>query len=188
MAGRTRLANHAWEALLQAHATLMKEFAAEDIWTEVSMREYDVLYTLSKCPGPIRLSELHRYVLLSQPALSRMVDRLATRGLLARAVDPRDARGVLLRLTAAGRATQRRVGRRHARSVATAMSRSMAVEDMARLESLCGQLARQHRTRPEALTSEGIDDREYRRQRAAARDPLPRASTVRAGRGERGDG
>ena len=40
------------------------------------MKEYDVLYTLSKCSNPIRLSELNRHVLLSQPALSRMVDRL----------------------------------------------------------------------------------------------------------------
>ena len=81
MPGRTNLANDAWEALLSAHAVLMKQFAAEDIWADVSMREYDVLYTLSKCPGPIRISELNRHVLLSQPALSRLVDRLAERGL-----------------------------------------------------------------------------------------------------------
>ena len=80
--GRRRLANHAWEALLRAHAALMKEFAAEDIWRELSMREYDVLYTLAKCREPIRLGELHRHVLLSQPALSRMVDRLVARGLV----------------------------------------------------------------------------------------------------------
>ena len=67
------------------------------------MREYDVLYTLSKCPEPIRLSELNRHVLLSQPALSRMVDRLAARGLVARQADPADGRGVRLSLTA-GRA------------------------------------------------------------------------------------
>jgi hypothetical protein len=49
MASRTRLANDAWEALLSAHARLMKQFATEDIWQDLSMREYDVLYTLSKC-------------------------------------------------------------------------------------------------------------------------------------------
>ena len=32
MRGRSRLANDAWEALLSAHARLMKRFAAEDIW------------------------------------------------------------------------------------------------------------------------------------------------------------
>ena len=73
----TQLANDAWEQLLAAYGTLMREYAAEDSWSEVSMREYDVLYTLSKCPKPVRLSELNRHVLLSQPALSRLVDRLA---------------------------------------------------------------------------------------------------------------
>jgi len=77
MPGSRHLGNDAWEALLSAHATLMKQFAAEDIWGDISMREYDVLYTLSKCREPVRLSELNRHVLLSQPALSRLVDRLA---------------------------------------------------------------------------------------------------------------
>ncbi len=153
MRGTAGPANHAWEALLRAHAALMKQFAAEDIWTGVSMREYDVLYTLSKCPAPIRLGELHRHVLLSQPALSRMVDRLVARGLVARTVDPGDARGVLLSLTGAGRDQQRRVGRRHARSVASAMTRALDTEEMAQLESLCAKLTR-HRAAPQAMTNE----------------------------------
>jgi len=93
MTAQPNLANDAWEALLTAHATLMKQFAAEDIWADVSMREYDVLYTLSKCPEPLRLSELNRHVLLSQPALSRLVDRLAERGLVERHADPADGPG-----------------------------------------------------------------------------------------------
>ena len=51
------LANDAWEALLTAHAAVMKQLAAEDTWTDVSMREYDVLYTLSKDTEPLRLSD-----------------------------------------------------------------------------------------------------------------------------------
>src|SRR4030095_11089180 len=88
MAGRTRLANDAWEAMLSAHARLMKQFAAEDIWQDLSMREYDVLYTLSKCREPARIGELHRHVLLSQPALSRMVDRLVESGLVRQCTHP----------------------------------------------------------------------------------------------------
>ncbi|MBO0807837.1 MAG: MarR family transcriptional regulator, partial [Actinobacteria bacterium] len=106
MAARRVRANEAWEALLSAHAALIKRFAAEDIWGEVSMREYDVLYTLSKCPGPVRYGELNRHVLLSQPALSRLVDRLAARGLIQRRPDPADRRSVLLSLTGPGRALQ----------------------------------------------------------------------------------
>ena len=134
-------ANDAWEALLSAHATLMKRFAAEDIWSDVSMREYDVLYTLSKCPQPVRLSELNRHVLLSQPALSRMVDRLAERGLVERQSDPADGRGVRLSLTGAGRALQRQVGRSHARSVARAMTAGLTPGELGQLEAICLKLA-----------------------------------------------
>src|SRR5205085_10935667 len=115
-------ANDAWEALLSAHAVLMKRFAAQDVFQDISMREYDVLYTLSKCREPLRISELNRHVLLSQPALSRLVDRLAERGLIARQADPADGRGVRLALTGAGRELQRQVGRRHARGVARALT------------------------------------------------------------------
>jgi DNA-binding MarR family transcriptional regulator len=141
MADRRHLANDAWEALLSAHASLMKQFAAQDIWQDLSMREYDVLYTLSKCPGPQRLSELNRHVLLSQPALSRMVDRLADRGLVQRQTDPADGRGVLLALTGAGRDLQRQIGRRHARGVASAMTTELSPEELRQLEAICLKLA-----------------------------------------------
>jgi DNA-binding MarR family transcriptional regulator len=140
----TNRANDAWEALLSAHATLMKQFAAEDIWAEASMREYDVLYTLSKCPEPINLRELNRHVLLSQPALSRLVDRLAERGLVERCADPADGRGVRLSLTEAGRAVQRRIGRQHARGVARAMTAGLDPAELAQLETICLKLARQN--------------------------------------------
>jgi DNA-binding MarR family transcriptional regulator len=143
MKGTAQLANEAWEALLHAHAVLMKEFTASGVWDEITIREYDVLYTLSKSPEPMRLGELHNHVLLSQPALSRLVDRLVTRDLIDKVTDPVDARGVQLSLTDTGRATQRRVGARHARSVATAMTSALSNEQLAALKDLCTQLTDQ---------------------------------------------
>ena len=140
MAG-TRRANDAWEALLAAHAVLIRQFAAEDSWADVQMREYDVLYALSKCREPMRLSELNRHVLLSQPALSRMVDRLADRGLVSRTTDPSDGRGVRLALTAGGEAVQRRIGRRHGRSVAQSMLAGLTPAELRQLEEFCAKLA-----------------------------------------------
>ena len=139
--GRRPLANDAWEALLSAHAVLMKKFAGEDIWRDVSMREYDVLYTLSKCPEPQRISDLNRHVLLSQPALSRLLDRLAERGLVERLADPADGRGVRLALTPAGRDLQRQVGGRHARSVARALAAALDPGELRQLEAICLKLA-----------------------------------------------
>jgi DNA-binding MarR family transcriptional regulator len=134
-------ANSAWESLLSAHATLMRRYQAEDMWEDVSMKEYDVLYTLSKCPAPARLSELNKNVLLSQPAMSRLVDRLADRGLIARETDPADRRAQRLSLTADGRALQRRIGARHARSVARAMTAELSYADLRTLETLVRKLA-----------------------------------------------
>jgi DNA-binding MarR family transcriptional regulator len=144
----TNLANDAWEALLSAHAALMKQFAAEEIWTEASMREYDVLYTLSKCREPINMRELNRHVLLSQPALSRLVDRLAERGLVERCSDPADGRGVRLSLTEAGRAMQRQIGRQHARGVARAMTAGLDPAELKQLQTICLKLAHQNEDTP----------------------------------------
>ena len=138
------LANDAWEALLSAHAVLMKQFAAEDIWADVSMREYDVLYTLSKGREPLRLCDLNRHVLLSQPALSRLVDRLAERGFIQRQPDPADGRGVRLALTEAGWAVQRQIGRQHARGVARAMTAGLDPAELKQLETICLKLAHQN--------------------------------------------
>jgi DNA-binding MarR family transcriptional regulator len=137
MAANRHPANDAWEALLSAHAALMKEFAAEDIWGDLSMREYDVLYTLSKCPEPVRIGELNRHVLLSQPALSRLVDRLAERGLLERKPDPADGRAIRLALTDAGRVLQ------HGSSVARGLAARLTPGELQQLETICLKLARE---------------------------------------------
>lgn len=135
------LANDTWESLLTAHSALMKRLSAAERWTQVSMREYDVLYTLSKCDGALRVRELNEHVLLSQPALSRLVDRLVERGLVARESDPADRRGVRLSLTDAGRELQRRIGGRHAVDVARLVGSRLTVEEMQTLEALCRTLA-----------------------------------------------
>jgi DNA-binding MarR family transcriptional regulator len=141
MADRRHPANDAWEALMSAHASLIRRFNAEEGWQDLSMKEYDVLYTLSKCPEPIRLTDLNKHVLLSQPALSRMVERLADQGLVDRVVDPGDGRVVRLSLTEQGRAVQRRIGRRHGRSVAREMLKELTPAELRQLEELCRKLS-----------------------------------------------
>ena len=140
MAAHRHPANDAWESLLTAHASLIRRFNAQDVWEDLSMKEYDVLYTLSKCPEPIRQTDLNRHVLLSQPALSRMVDRLADQGLVDRVVDPDDRRGLRLSLTEEGRVVQRRIGRRHGRSVAREMLKELTPDELRQLEELCRKL------------------------------------------------
>ncbi|MES1171027.1 MAG: MarR family transcriptional regulator [Actinomycetota bacterium] len=134
-----RLANDTWESVLTAHAVLMRRFAAAEIWERASMREYDVLYTLSKCDEALRLTELGQHVLLSQPALSRLVDRLVERGLVFRCEDPADARAVRVSLTEEGREVQREIGRAHARDVSAAME-PLTTEELETLRTLTAKL------------------------------------------------
>jgi DNA-binding MarR family transcriptional regulator len=137
----TRLANEAWEALFTAQSRLLRRFQEQDAFGEVSMSEYDVLYTLSKAGEPVRMGELGCAVLLSQPGLSRLVDRLVQRGLIERCPDPADRRSVLVRLTDAGRTVQKQVGRRHARQVAEAMT-VLDADELRQLRTLATKLAR----------------------------------------------
>ena len=121
----TKLANEAWEALFRAQSTIAQELTARDAWEDLVPREYGVLYALSSAdPQGLRITELGADVLLTQPGMSRLVARLEARGLVQRVNDLDDARACLIRLTPAGAATQRRIGRVHARHVAEAMTRT----------------------------------------------------------------
>jgi DNA-binding MarR family transcriptional regulator len=120
-----RLANEAWEALFRAQATLSLEFEREGDWGDLLPREYGVLYALSSATDGLRMSDLCDDVLLTQAGISRLVSRLEKRGLVERRDDPDDARAQRIRLTAPGLEEQRRVGRAHARHVATAMTRAL---------------------------------------------------------------
>ena len=78
-------------------------FAAHDIesW------EFDVLAALRRAGGDYQLSpgRLIKETLVTSGTMTNRVDRLAARGLVERLPDPHDRRGVLVRLTGAGRVT-----------------------------------------------------------------------------------
>ena len=136
----TRLANEAWEAMFRAQSTIIQELTARHAWEDVVPREYGVLYALSSAPEGLRISELGEDVLLTQPGMSRLVARLEARGLVHRVPDPEDARACRIRLTPAGIATQRRIGRTHARDVTEAMTRNLDRPELEQLLDLCRRL------------------------------------------------
>jgi DNA-binding MarR family transcriptional regulator len=69
--------------------------------------EFDVLAALRRAGTPYELSpgRLLRETLVTSGTMTNRVDRLAARGLVERLPDPKDRRGVLVRLTAEGRRT-----------------------------------------------------------------------------------
>lgn len=139
--GRSRLANDSWESLMSAYAAMHRRLGADAPFSSVSVHEYDVLYTMSKCPGPARTSEVGRNVKLSQPALSRLVDRLVERGLVERSTCEADRRIVELTLTDAGRELQRAEGGPYGVRIARLVASALTTEEMRQLEELTGRLA-----------------------------------------------
>lgn len=69
---------------------------------ELSLAAASLLATLDDA-GPARLSDLAALQRVSQPGMSQLVRRLQDEGLVARRTDPRDARVVVVVITAAGR-------------------------------------------------------------------------------------
>ncbi len=69
--------------------------------------EFDVLAALRRAGRPYELSpgRLIRETLVTSGTMTNRVDRLAQRGLVERQPDPRDRRGVLVRLTREGKRT-----------------------------------------------------------------------------------
>lgn len=137
MAGDAKLANQAWEALFRAQMTIAQELTAGDVWGDLAPSEYGVLYALSTARTGLRMSELGKDVLLSQPGLSRLIARLEERGLIERMADINDARASIVHLSKAGAYLQRRIGALHGRHVAEALSARLNDDQLTTLRDLC---------------------------------------------------
>lgn len=136
-----RRAAETWESLFRTQVTLIRRLRADDIWHELSMAEYDVLYTLSTGPEDgMRLRDLNENILLAQSSLSRMVDRLSERGLVRRSAATDDARGTVVSLTDSGRRLQRSTGRAHVRTIARYVGEALDPDELDTLASLLDKL------------------------------------------------
>jgi len=139
-----RTAATAWESLLRAQVHLMRQFEAAKDFAPLSAREYDVLFTLSG-EGPMRLRDLNEHVLLTQPSLSRMVERMDKAGLVSRCVAEDDGRGVLISLTEKGLELQRTIGRRHVRTITSLLDPALTESEQLQLAELTSRLRSGHR-------------------------------------------
>lgn len=117
------LAIAAWESLYRAQVAVFRQIRADFPRGEVTISEYDVLLNLFQQPEHrARIRDLTPHLLLSQPSVSRMIERLAQRGLVERSGDPSDARGTLVALTGRGLDVFRRIGSQHGAWLARRMS------------------------------------------------------------------
>jgi len=133
----------AWESLFRAQVAVMRRLTAEFPSGPVSLGEYDVMFTLSTQPGRrLRLRDLGEHVLLTQPSVSRLVDRLAARGFVDKLADPADARGVIVMLNDSGFEVFRQAALHHMESISRTVGAALSCDELARLKELCDTLRR----------------------------------------------
>jgi len=131
----------AWEALFRAQVAIMRGLAADFPSSDISFNEYDVMFTLSRrADWRLRLRDLNQHVLLTQPSVSRLVDRLVSRGLLRKLGDPEDRRGAIIELTTPGFELFRRVAALHMASITERLGDALSEAELTQLTELCDRL------------------------------------------------
>ena len=131
----------AWEALFRAQVSVLRQLNAEFPTSEISFTEYDVLFNLSQAPGRrMRIRDLIPHLLLSQPSVSRLIDRLAIRALVDKLPDTTDARGTIVALRAEGYELFKRVAVSHADAIARRVGSRLDADELTHLTELCRRL------------------------------------------------
>jgi DNA-binding MarR family transcriptional regulator len=125
----------AWQALRVAHDRIERRLTAElGRHCGLAISDFDVLLHLRLHDGEeVRMHDLTGVVLLSQPALSRLVARLAERGLVVRSGATDDGRAIVVCLTSQGRAVADRAMAVHADAVHRALISHLTDREQATL-------------------------------------------------------
>ena len=125
-----------WRALLQAHATLIRQLDT-DLREDTGLRlaDFDVLAQLADAGGRLRMTELAARALLSRSGLTRRVARLVDEGLVRRANASEDGRGVVVTLTEAGIARLTETAPAHLRGVSQLFVERLNDQELAVLDT-----------------------------------------------------
>ena len=135
-----KLAMDAWESLFRAQHELFEAMASDFQGGAITQAEYDVLLSVTRAPGmTARLRDVTAQLLISQPSVSRLVDRMVTGGWVTKSPDPDDGRGTLITATDAGARAFREVATVHARSIAERMS-ALSADELRQLRDLTTKL------------------------------------------------
>jgi DNA-binding MarR family transcriptional regulator len=133
----------AWLGLLETHKRLTRALEAElEAEHGLSLSALELLGRLAAAEGRrLRLSTLAAEAGLSLSRVSRIVDILERRGLVARRPCPSDARAVHAELTDAGLATARAAQATHFRSVGERFFDGLSDDELATLAAVFARFA-----------------------------------------------
>src|SRR3984893_17341533 len=126
----------AWQALIRAHATLMRQLAT-DLVDDIGLTlgDFDVLAQLGQAGGELRISELAAQAFSSRSGMTRRIDRLVDEELVTRANSDADGRGVVVGLTDAGVARLAQAAPVHLRRVRELFVERLSDGELATLAS-----------------------------------------------------
>src|SRR5437016_8895660 len=94
---------HLWLVMMKAHRALERLAIRSIESSEVGLSDFAVMELLLH-KGPQAVNEIGRSIELTSGAITTAVDRLESRGLVAREAHPSDRRARIVRLTAQGKA------------------------------------------------------------------------------------
>jgi DNA-binding MarR family transcriptional regulator len=124
----------AWQSLIRAHATLMRQLATNLVEViGLTLGDFDVLAQLGQAGGELRMSELAAQAYSSRSGMTRRIDRLVDEGLVTRANTDTDGRGVVVALTEAGIARLAEAAPVHLRRVSEVFVQRLTDDELATL-------------------------------------------------------
>lgn len=127
-----------WIRLLRASRTIESELRERlRVGFNTTLPRFDVMAALYREPEGMLMSDLSRFLLVSNGNVTGIVDRLVTEGLVLRAKRNGDRRTSFVRLTKAGRETFLRMAEIHEGWVNELLS-GIREEDARRLASMLG--------------------------------------------------
>lgn len=136
-----RIAVDAWESLFRAQVSVMRHLQTDFPSGELSLNEYDVLFNLSRQHDrQMRIRDLNQRLLLTQPSVSRLIDRLVSRALVSKCSAPGDARGIVVQLTDEGFSLFRRVALQHMKSIEARVGSALTPDELSQLLTLTDKL------------------------------------------------
>ena len=125
----------AWQSLLRAHATLMRQLETDlEQQTGLALADYDVLAQLALADGQLRMTDLANRALISRSGMTRRVARLVDEGLVRRADTNTDGRGVVVAITDSGVARLAATVPAHVRGIAEYFVSRLEDEELVVLE------------------------------------------------------
>ena len=132
----------AWQALLRAHATLLRQLDKDlEKETGLALADFDVLAQLAVAGGELRMTELADRALISRSGMTRRVAQLVEEGLVRRSNAVADARAVVVALTEAGLARLAETAPVHVRGISDLFVTKLDDQELAALEVALDKVA-----------------------------------------------